>query len=192
MEPLDRPDREELLRGAVLAGDQRAWQTLYHETFDDLYGYVQWRCGGRRDWADEIVQETWLTAVRRIRRFDPRQGCFLAWLRGIAANVLRNHLRRQRKLARWQPSANGRMIDGGRADTQEENRERAARVAAALDALSDREEAVLRAKYLEGRSVVQIAAAGGETIKAIESLLSRARQAFREVYRTEGDEHAEP
>jgi hypothetical protein len=35
--------------------------------------------------------------------------------------------------------------------------------------------------------VAEIAAAGGETPKAIESLLSRARQAFREVYRENGD-----
>ena len=189
MEPVDRAEREQLLRRAVLAGDERAWHALYQETFDDLYGYVQWRCGGRRDWADEIVQDTWLTAVRRIRRFDPQQGRFLAWLRGIAANLLRNHLRRQRKWSRTQHSANGQALAGS-GDSQREDRQRQERVAAALDALSDREEAVLRAKYLEGRSVAEIAAAGGETIKAIESLLSRARQAFREVYREEGDEHA--
>ena len=40
--------------------------------------------------ADDVVQETWLTAVRRIRAFDPERGPFAAWLRGIAANVLRN------------------------------------------------------------------------------------------------------
>ena len=37
--------------------------------------------------ADEVVQETWLVAVRRVRSFDPGQASFLAWLRGIAANV---------------------------------------------------------------------------------------------------------
>ncbi len=45
---------------------------------------------------------------------------------------------------------------------------------------------MLRAKYLDGLSVAEIAAARGETTKAIESLLSRARQAFRKAYR--GDE----
>jgi RNA polymerase sigma-70 factor, ECF subfamily len=187
MDSLDRIEREELLRGAVLAGDERAWQTWYSETFDDLDNYVRWRCGGRRDWADEIVQETWLTAVRRVRRFDPRQGSFLAWLRGIAANLLRNHLRRQRRLPKSQQSTDGQMGDDGRAQSRREDQQRQERVAAALDALSEREEAVLRAKYLEGLSVAEIAAAGGETPKAIESLLSRARQAFREVYRENGD-----
>ncbi|HBI44343.1 MAG TPA: hypothetical protein DDY78_16050, partial [Planctomycetales bacterium] len=63
-----------------------------------------------------------------------------------------------------------------------------ARLAAALSALPDRYEAVLRAKYLDGRSVIDIAAESGETPKAIESLLSRARQAFRDAYGTEEDE----
>jgi RNA polymerase sigma-70 factor, ECF subfamily len=188
MDSPDRVQREGLLRGAVLAGDENAWRIWYQETFCDLYRYVRWRCGGRRDWADEIAQETWLTAVRRIRRFDPRQGRFSAWLRGIAVNLLRNHLRKQRKTAKFQQPSGGEIDEDGRlncrrADQQEEQLQRQQRVAAALDALSEREEAVLRAKYLDGLSVAQIAADRGETPKAVESLLTRARQAFREVYR---------
>jgi len=40
----------------------------------------------------------------------------------------------------------------------------------------------LRAKYLDGLSMAEIAAIWNESPKAIESLLSRARQAFREFY----------
>jgi DNA-directed RNA polymerase specialized sigma24 family protein len=41
---------------------------------------------------------------------------------------------------------------------------------------------VLRAKYLEQRSVNDIALAWQQTAKAIESLLTRARLAFREQF----------
>ena len=41
--------RERGLRDAVLAGDAAAWQTLYNQSFADLYGYVSWRCGGLTD-----------------------------------------------------------------------------------------------------------------------------------------------
>ena len=51
-----------------------------------------------------------------------------------------------------------------------------------LASLSERHEAVLRAKYLEQHSVADIAAEWDETPKAVESLLSRARAAFREAY----------
>jgi DNA-directed RNA polymerase specialized sigma24 family protein len=45
----------------------------------------------------------------------------------------------------------------------------------------------LRAKYLDGLSVPAIADQWGETPKSVESLLTRARQAFREAY-----QNAEP
>jgi RNA polymerase sigma-70 factor, ECF subfamily len=172
--------RDEILRAAVLAGDESAWRAWYDEAFDPLCRFVRWRLGGRGDLADEIVQEAWLTAVRRVRHFDPQRGSFLAWMRGIAANSLRNHLRRQGLRA---GAAEGRPepADGGRPHPMEE-RERQLLVAAALAALSDRHEAVLREKYLDGLSVADIAAAWNESPKAIESLLGRAREEFRRLY----------
>src|SRR5262249_17938556 len=87
MHSSERVWRERGLRAAVLAGDERAWRAWYDECFPGLYAYVSWRCAGLRDLADEVVQDTWLIAVRRMRRFDPEQGSFRAWLHGIAANV---------------------------------------------------------------------------------------------------------
>jgi RNA polymerase sigma-70 factor, ECF subfamily len=175
-----RVQREELLRRAVLGGDESAWQTWYSETFDPLYEYILWRCGRQRDQADEIAQETWLTAVRSIRHFDPGQGSFLAWLRGLAANVLRHHLRQRGRLRqREQAAGRSSAAESPQLDGQSDDR-----IAATLDALPERQEAVLRAKYLDGLSVAEIAAQWNETPKAIESLLSRARQAFRELFET--------
>jgi len=178
----DRAALEQRLRRAVLAGDERAWQGLYDDAFSPLYAYVHWRCGGLRDLADDIAQETWLVAVRRLRDFDPAQGPFLAWLRGIAANVLRNQLR-----ARAAPSGNGKPRREA-TDDEQRRREDAEHVAWALAELPDHYEAVLRAKYLEGQSVADIATAWRQTPKAIESLLTRARTAFRMAYGEDTDE----
>ncbi len=172
-------ERDGALRRAVLAGDESAWRAWYDESFDALFAYVLWRCGGLRDAADEVVQETWLTAVRRVRRFDPAAGPFAAWLRGIAANLLRNRFRRARRRDALAPVA-GRSTEP--ADAEAMRREQAERVAAALADLSARHEAVLRAKYLEGRAVADIAAEWKESPKAVESLLTRAREAFRAAY----------
>lgn len=82
MSPPDRLSREQLLYSAALAGDHRAWQALYDGAFDSVYRYVQWRLAGRRAAVDEVVQETWLTAVRLFDRFEPQRGTFAQWLRG--------------------------------------------------------------------------------------------------------------
>jgi hypothetical protein len=63
----NRVHREEMLRWAVLAGDENAWRVWCLEAFDELDRFIIWRCGGQRDEADEIVQETWLTAGRQDR-----------------------------------------------------------------------------------------------------------------------------
>ena len=183
MQTGDRVWRERGLRDAVLAGDETAWKTLYEESYVGLHAYVLWRCGGLRESADEVVQETWLTAVRRVRCFDPAQGSFAGWLRGVAANVLRNHFRRERRTWANRSAIGWRLAERVAHDAHPiDDRDRAERVAAALNALPDRYEAVLRAKYLEGQSVEDIAKSGGETLKAVESLLTRARQAFRDAY----------
>ena len=59
-----RVQRERIWREAVLAGDALAWQLGYEEAFAPLSGYVRWRVGGLPDLHEEIVQETWLTAVK--------------------------------------------------------------------------------------------------------------------------------
>jgi RNA polymerase sigma-70 factor (ECF subfamily) len=166
--------REQALRRAVLAGDAAAWRAWYDESFDGLHAYVAWRCRGLNDLVDDVVQQTWMVAVRRVRRFDPEQGRFADWLRGIAANVLRNHFRRTVRRSSPLPRAV--------APDAQASQETAECVARALALLPERYEAVLRAKYLGGQSVDAIAAANGESPKAVESLLTRARLAFREAY----------
>jgi RNA polymerase sigma-70 factor (ECF subfamily) len=175
MNSSDRVWRERGLRSAVLAGDERAWRLWYDESFDALT--AAWRCAGLRDLTEEVVQETWLTAVRRIRSFDPERGSFAGWLRGIAANILRNHLRAENRRAGCIKSLNGQPTPArsGEPDLAE-------RVAKALTSLPERYESVLRAKYLDQQSVAQIAELWNETPKTVESLLTRARQAFREAY----------
>jgi RNA polymerase sigma-70 factor, ECF subfamily len=173
---------ERRLHRAVLSGDARAWESLYNASFAGLDAYVVWRSAGLRDVADDVVQETWLTAVRRIGDFDPNRGRFLAWLRGIAANVLRGHFRRRV----LQPLVGDNHP--APADTAYEDRERAQQIAQALARLPEHYEAVLRAKYLDGNCVAVIAADTATTAAAVESLLTRAREAFRTAYASEGTE----
>ncbi len=163
------------LWNAVRAGDEQAWRLWYEAACEPLYAYVLWRCAGLRDVADEIVQETWLTAVRRLGEFDPDRASFVTWLRGIAGNLARNHFRKEKHRA-TEPLGDLPARD------DRERREQAERIAQALAALPAHYEAVLRAKYLDQESVADIAAAQGESIKAIESLLTRARQALREMF----------
>jgi RNA polymerase sigma-70 factor (ECF subfamily) len=178
----DRIQREQILRSAVLAGQEQAWRRWYEESFADLHAYVLWRCAGLRDAAEEVVQDTWLTAVRRMGSFDPLQGSFAGWLRGIAAHLLRNHFRRQVRRDRRTLALAAAPVELPAPESDGRSEDQAERIARALSSLPERYEQVLRAKYLEGLSVQAIAGSRDESVKAIESLLTRARQAFRDAY----------
>jgi RNA polymerase sigma-70 factor (ECF subfamily) len=179
------PWRERAIRDAVLAGDAEAWRRWYDAHFDRLLAYARWRCGGLRGLTEDVVQETWLVAVRRLRTFDPARGTFFDWLCGIASNAARSAVRaRRRQNARHRPLAPGTDCPAQATGAAEESAER---VAAALAALPEHYEAVLRAKYLDRQTVDDIAAARGGSPKAVESLLARARQAFREAYEKTDD-----
>ena len=60
--------------------------------------------------------------------------------------------------------------------------ELAEQIGMALTALPERYRSVLHAKYEEKLSIIEIAGKWGESPKAVESLLTRARGAFREAY----------
>lgn len=168
--------REQALREAVLAASEAAWRALYDEHFDSLYGFAWHRAGRDAHRTDEVVQETWLVAVRRIADFDPVQGNFDAWLKGIAANVLKNQRRR------WQRDAQAEPLEVDPASPAGEQAESGALMALALTALPAQYQAVLRAKYEERLSVNEISHRWGSTAKAVESMLSRARQALKRAY----------
>jgi RNA polymerase sigma-70 factor (ECF subfamily) len=170
----------------VLAGDEAAWRAWYDAAYEPLRAFVFWRLAQQPAAVDEVVQDAWLIAVRRMRDFDPRQGSFLDWLRGIAGNVIKNRSRqRQTAQAAWETLAAGAAL-AGEAELPLEAAERSARVAAVLSSLPEHYAAVLQAKYFEQRSVSDIAAAWNQTAKAIESLLTRARLAFRDQFGEEG------
>jgi len=168
---------EQALRQAVLAGNEAAWRVLYERTFNPIYAFVFHRAGRQRERTEEIVQEVWLIAVRRLTAFDPSQGSFESWLKGIAENVLKNHRRRWLREPRVEFSET--EAPGRTANDELASREL---LALAMTALPSRYETVLRAKYQERLSVAEIAGRLGGTPKAIESLLSRAREAFRQAY----------
>lgn len=170
------------LRAAVLAGDEAAWRSWYDAHSDRLRRYVHWRCGGMADLGDDVLQEAWLTAVRRIRDFQPGAGAFANWLFGIAAMTLKNHLRKQRRrLARKEP-----LIEDHAGAVVCAEGDTSWKTAQALAELPPRYERALRAKYLDGRTVNDIAVEWQESPKAVESVLSRARDQFRDAFQRLG------
>lgn len=168
------------LREAALRGDREAWKSLFEAAVCQVSAYVNWRCAGRKEWADDVNQDTWLTAAKSLSRFEPAKGSFTGWVCGLASNVIRNRVRDwKRSHSRLQPL----NIDVAGKLSDENAIENSICVASTLAELPERYERALRAKYLDGLSVNEMASQWNESPKSVESLLTRAREAFRERFK---------
>lgn len=86
-------DRE-LAEALLLEGDERAFRELYRRHTPRLYQFVRRLLSGAESDADDVVQETWLRAARRLDQFRWESG-LATWLGGIGLNVCRDLWRRR-------------------------------------------------------------------------------------------------
>lgn len=169
-------DLERLVIDSAQKGGRQAWRQLFEWHFDAVYQFSRRLAAGRQDWAQEVSQQAFVIAARRIGRFQPSAGSFRAWLLGIARNCHSALVAAEARRKRHEGSA----VKVGSAQRQETDHD--LRVHETLARLPQRYRAILEAKYLRQLTVAEIAQAEGQSIEAIESLLRRARGRFAEVH----------
>ena len=178
------------LRDRILDGDRQASELLFRRHLDGLYEFCHYRLGGDRTVVEDVVQDTFLVALEGLAGFDGRSTLH-TWLCGIAKNKIRQQRRKRRPLALEDVLAESQgEIDAILARIESEplpewvleRRETSELVGATLSSLSPDHRRALCDKYLHGRSVAQMAAASGRSLKATESLLTRSRTAFARVF----------
>lgn len=181
-------DRE--LRARIVRRERGAAEELLARHLDPLYEFVHYRVGGDRSRAEDVVQDVVLTALERIDGYDGRSSLG-TWLQGVAKNKLRSSARKRRErsleevLAAADPEIDLVLAEISREPLPEtllDRRETKELVGATLSSLPPEYRASLIAKYVEGRSVAEIAASSGRSAKAAESNLTRARVAFARVF----------
>ena len=81
------PPRDELaeLIAASARGDDRAFSRLYGATSGTLFGLAL-RMLKRRDWAEEVLQESFVSVWRHAARYDRNKGAAMTWLIRIVRN----------------------------------------------------------------------------------------------------------
>lgn len=176
----------------LLSGEERAFSQFFDEYFARLYRFALTRLSGNEDAAREIAQAAMSKGMRKIHTYRGESALF-TWLCVICRNELTDWLRRNAAYRRHlvlvedQPEIQA-VIDAftapeGESPAQAYQRQEAARlIQVALDRLPARYGDALEWKYIEGRSVREIAGRLGLSAEAAQSLLARAKRAFREVY----------
>jgi len=158
----DSPDEPENLQDLLVAYAPR------------VYGLLL-RIVGRRDVAEDLMQETLLRAFRGLKSYQP-EGKFRAWVFRIAVNQARDWIRRQRRQAPLPDDP--RPATDAPVDAPALARERGRRVEQALARLSDADREVLLMRYYGNMTFKDVAQATGEPLGTV---LARAHRALKKL-----------
>ncbi|MEX1994243.1 MAG: RNA polymerase sigma factor [Steroidobacteraceae bacterium] len=183
------PEDQQLIR-RMLAGDERAFEAFFNAYFARVYRFALPRLNGDIEATQEVVQSALTKAMRKIADFRGESGLF-TWICQICRHEVVDHIRSQRRsrhvvLIDDQPELRV-AIESVEASEEYDlvkshGRAEVGRlVRAVLDRLPANYGDALELKYIEGHSVEFIGERLGISTIAAQSLLARARIAFREA-----------
>lgn len=178
MEVPDDNDPEAAWLKAAGEGDLAAFSQLILKHQWSVRAFLLVRLNRKHE-AEDLAQETFLTAWKNMGKFDPTRP-FAPWLRGIAENHLCNHLRKFRAEPIGGNEALQLILDqyaaaepSGRneSDLAEAMRE-------CLAGIQGEARELLMSRYAEGRSMAEICASTGKKHSAVTMKLHRLRLAL--------------
>ena len=172
----------------MLEGDERALDELVERYSSALLRFSLARLGGNRELARETVQTALTKALSRLDTYRG-ESSLLTWLCACCRNEILMHLRRLRTApvqVELDDDAQPAVGSPSRREPDPETNllrlETSQLVHITLDLLPPRYAQALEWKYVDQLPVDEIAARLGVRPKAAESLLTRARNAFRAGY----------
>ena len=183
------PADERELVACLRRGDTRAFDQLADRYLPGLYRFAHRRLGGDRELTRDLVQSTMCKAIASLDGYRGDAPLF-TWLCACCRNEIAMHFRRldrrPREVPLEVPSIAAAADDAAPARPGPEElltrAETAELVHVALDLLPESYNRALQWRYLDGIDVPEIARRLAQSYKATESLLSRARQAFRSAF----------
>ncbi|MGB4058186.1 MAG: sigma-70 family RNA polymerase sigma factor [Alphaproteobacteria bacterium] len=178
MTELDNETDESLLT-RVQRGDQRAFAALVTRHVKKFHAAAYRMCGDAYE-SEDIVQEAFLKLWNKPQMWDASRGAkFATWFYRIVTNLAIDKVRKKKAVAV------GEVINvfSDTRPSQEEalyENEKQAALEGAIQSLPDRQKTALNLCVYEGLSNREAADVLGVSVKALESLLVRAKSALKE------------
>ena len=165
----DDYDERTLIEAAQ--ADPARFVDLYDRHFHRIYGYVIRRTGSRAE-AEDITSAVFERALTNLPRFEWRGVPFVAWLYRIAANAIAD---RRKQTERDSPDPPPDVPD----DRESEEIERRAMIFDLIERLPDVQRRVIEMRFVEEKSIREIAGALDRSEGAVKQLQLRALENLR-------------
>ncbi len=150
--------------------DPARFADLYQQNFYRVYSYVVRRVGDRHQ-AEDLTADVFREALACIHKFEWRGLPFAAWLMGITARVLADHWRRSGR-----ESGNPSIEPEASVPAEVE---RTAMLFQLVDRLPEAQFRVIHLRFVEQKSIREIAQELGRTEGSIKQLQLRAIESLR-------------
>lgn len=174
---------DEALVVRLRAGDSAAAEALVKRYYHPLMRYLQ-RLSGSDHLAEELHQQSWLSALDHIEKFDATSGAggFKSWLFRIATNKA-NDLWRSRGRERLALDGVKRAAEylAAPASASLETAEQCARLLAAIEQLPDNQKQVLMLRYYGNLKFVEIAELLGCPLNTALGRMHKAMLKLKEI-----------
>ena len=171
----------------TLAGDEEAFAAVVQRHSRSLFRLAYRMTGNEHD-AEEVVQETFLRAYRRLDQFEARAN-LSTWLYSIAVNcgrdLLQKHKRQRQNTVPLEPAGETREHESPSAELSPDRlalgSELGRRLNLEMDRLTAQERAALILRHYEGLSIAEIGSTLGLRPSATKNSIFRAVHKLRRV-----------
>ncbi|MGH9256966.1 MAG: RNA polymerase sigma factor [Vicinamibacterales bacterium] len=171
----DAPD-DDLVRRAQ-AGEREAFAEIYRRYHAVVYRFARMMSGSLAI-GEDITQETFTVLLRDLHRYEPQRSSISTYLYGVARNLTRSRLRRDRHFVRLEITEDHEpAVRDDPASSLERSRERS-RLRQIIADLPSRYREVVVLCAIHGLSYAEVAAILGTPIGTVRSRLNRGRQAI--------------
>lgn len=177
-------ESDDALMAAAANGDRNAFGRLIDRHSGRAFA-VAFRMAGNRADAEDLVQEAFIRAWNHAARWQSGRAAFSTWLYRVVVNLGIDQKRRPRHDAL--DDVMDPIDDSPAADERIETRQRADAFKRATVALPGRQRQAIALVYGAGLSNKAAAETIGVSLKALESLLIRAKRSLRETLDTDHD-----
>jgi RNA polymerase sigma-70 factor (ECF subfamily) len=172
-------ETDESLLVHVQRGDQRAFAVLVTRHVKKFHAAAYRMCADAQE-SEDIVQEAFLKLWSKPQMWDPSRGAkFSTWFYRIVTNLAIDKMRRKKAV----PVGDVIDVFSDTRDSQETElyeKEKQGALEGAIQSLPERQKTALNLCFYEGLSNREAADIMGVSVKALESLLVRAKGALKD------------
>jgi RNA polymerase sigma-70 factor, ECF subfamily len=172
-----KKEADERLLVEAAQKDPARFAELYENNFERVYAYVVRRVRDRAE-TEDLTSEVFQHALANLRRFEWRGIPFAAWLFRIAANLISDRLHRK---SREQTVDEPEQLESAQLSGVEiEDVERRATLFQLVDSLPAEQRRVVILRFVEQKSIKEVAREIRKTEGAVKQLQFRALSSLRE------------